>query len=116
LGYEKVAIALGNDWESLQKSSPKVVMVGQLSLMNGVPGEVSSAVVVAPRIYVEFPAQFASPSELQAHCQQWAEARVSEKMSSVETKDVVILKTTNKTCLVEFSSRISFDAYKFNLS
>jgi hypothetical protein len=116
LGYEKVAIALGNDWESLQKSSPKIVMVGQLSLMNGVPGEVSSVVVVAPRIYVEFPAEFASPSELQAHCQQWAEARVSEKMSSVENKDVVILKTTNKTCLVKFSSRISFDAYKFNLS
>jgi hypothetical protein len=116
LGYEKVVVALGNDWDSLQKSSPKVVMVGKLNLMKGVPGVVSSAVVGAPRIYVEFPTQFASPSKLQAHCQQWAEARVSEKMSLVETKDVVILKNTNKTCLVEFSSRISFDAYKFNLS
>jgi hypothetical protein len=84
--------------------------------MTGVPGAVSSAIVSAPRIYVEFPKQFGSSSELKAHCQQWAETRVSEKMSSVETKDVVILKNTNKTCLVEFSSRISFDAYKFNLS
>ena len=116
IGYEKVVVALGNDWDSLQKSIPKVVMVGKLSLMTGVPGAVSSAVVVAPRIYVEFPSQFRSPSESKAHCQQWAETRVSEKMSSVETKDVVILKNTNKRCLVEFSSRISFDAYKFNLS
>jgi hypothetical protein len=116
IGYKKVVIALGNDWDSLQKSSPKVVIVGQLNLMTGVPGAVSSAIVSAPRIYVEFPKQFGSSSELKAHCQQWAETRVSEKMSSVETKDVVILKNTNKTCLVEFSSRISFDAYKFNLS
>jgi len=116
IGYEKVVVALGNDWDSLQKSSPKVVMVGKLNLINGVPGEVSSAVVGAPRIYVEFPKRFGSSSELKTYCQQWAEARVSEKMSSVETKDVVILKNTNKTCLVEFSSRISIDAYKFNLS
>ena len=116
IGYEKVVVALGNDWDSLQKSSPKVVMVGKLSLMTGVPGAVSSAIVSAPRIYVEFPKQFRSPSELKGHCQQWAELRVPEKMSPVEAEDVTIVKTTNKTCLVEFSSRISFDAYKFNLS
>jgi hypothetical protein len=116
IGYEKVVVALGNDWDSLQKSSPKVVIVGKLNLMNGVPGAVSSAVVGAPRIYVEFPKRFGSLSELKAHCQQWAEARVSEKLSSVAPADVVILHVTNKACLLQFSSRISIDAYQFDPS
>lgn len=109
LGYRNLVAAYGHDY-----SGPRVVMVGLVETMTGTTGVISSATVVAPRVFVDYPSKSPSEVESKQRCLGWGKAQILKSMSSVEDDDLKVLEARKESCLLKFSSRISFDPYQFN--
>jgi hypothetical protein len=109
MGYTNITTTYGYDL-----SGPRVVMVGGAKSLGGSVGTITSAVIIGPRVFIDYPSN--SPSELDSEqrCLAWSSEKITELMGSFKAGDVEVLEAREESCLLRFSSRITFDAYQFN--
>jgi hypothetical protein len=109
MGYTNVVTTYGYDL-----AGPRVVMVGGAKSLDGSVGSITSAVIIGPRIFIDYPSNSTSKLDSERRCLAWSKEKISGLMGSFKTGDVEILEARKESCLLRFSSRITLDAYQFN--
>jgi hypothetical protein len=109
MGYTNVVTTYGYDL-----SGPRVVVVGGAKSLGGSVGSITSAVIIGPRIFIDYPSNSTSKLDSERRCLAWSKEKISGLMGSFKTGDVEILEARKESCLLRFSSRITLDAYQFN--
>ena len=109
MGYRSVVATFG-----YEVSGPRVVMVGSAKNLGGSSGSVTSAVIFAPRLFIDFPSESRSKSDSQQRCLSWSKEKIMKLTGSFETSDVEVLEAKKESCLLKFSARVVLDAYQFN--
>ena len=109
MGYTNVVTTYGYDL-----SGPRVVMVGGAKSLGGSIGSVTSALIVGPRVFIDYPSNSPSKQDSEQRCLAWSKEKITKLMGSFEIGDAEVLEAKKESCLLRFSSRITFDAYQFN--
>jgi hypothetical protein len=109
MGYTNVVTTYGYDL-----SGPRVVMVGGAKSLGGSIGSVTSALIVGPRVFIDYPSNSPSKLDSEQRCLAWSKEKITKLMGSFEIGDAEVLEAKKESCLLRFSSRITFDAYQFN--
>jgi hypothetical protein len=109
MGYTNIATTYG-----YELSGPRVVMVGGAKSLGGSVGSITSAVIIGPRVFIDYPSNSSSKLDSERRCLAWSKEKISELMGSFKAGDVEVLEARKESCLLRFSSRITLDAYQFN--
>ena len=109
MGYKNVVATYGYDL-----SGPRVVVVGSAKSMSGETGSIASAVIVGPRVFVDYPSNSPSEADSQQRCLAWSKEKVLKLVGSFEINDAKVLEAKKESCLLKFSSRITLDTFQFN--
>lgn len=109
MGYRNVVATYGYDL-----SGARVVVVGSAKSMSGETGSIASAVIVGPRVFIDYPSNSPSEADSQQRCLAWSKEKVLKLTGSFGKNDVEVLEAKKESCLLKFSSRITLDTFQFN--
>jgi hypothetical protein len=107
--YTDVVATYGSDLSGL-----RVVMVGRVEEVRGPIGSISSAVIVSPRVFIDYPSSSASEIDSQQRCLTWSKEKILKLKGSFEAGDAEVLDVKKESCLLKFGSGIALDVYQFN--
>jgi hypothetical protein len=107
--YTDVVATYGFDLSGL-----RVVMVGRVIEMGGSIGSISSAMLVSPRVFIDYPSSSSSEIESQKRCLAWSIEKIIKLKGSFEAGDAEVLDVKKESCLLKFGSGIALDVYQFN--
>lgn len=108
-GYTDVVATNGSDLSGL-----RVVIVGRVKNLAGSVGTVTSAVVMSPRVFIDYPTSSPSVADSQQRCSAWSKEKILQLKGSFEAGDADILEAKKESCLIKFGSGIALDVYQFN--
>jgi hypothetical protein len=109
MSYTNIVATYGYDFSGL-----RVVIVGGAKSLSGPTGSITSAAIVGPRVFIDYPSDSSSKLDSEQRCLAWSSEKITELMGSFKAGDVEVLEARKESCLLRFSSRITFDAYQFN--
>jgi len=107
--YTDVVATYGSDL-----SGPRVVMVGRVKNLGGSVGAISSAVIVSPRVFIDYPTSSVSEIDSKQRCLAWSREKILKLKDSFESGDVEVIEAKKESCLLKFGSEIALDVYQFN--
>ena len=108
-GYKAVVATYGSDLSGL-----RVVMVGRVKNLAGSVGVITSAVIMSPRVFIDYPNSSLSVMDSHQRCLAWGKEKVLSLKGSFEAGDAEVLDAKKESCLIKFGSGIALDVYQFN--
>jgi hypothetical protein len=108
-GYTDVVATNGSDLSGL-----RVVMVGRVKNLAGSVGTVTSAVIMSPRVFIDYPNSSPSVTDSQQRCLAWSNEKILQLKGPFEAGDVEVIEAKKESCLLKFGSEIALDVYQFN--
>ena len=108
-GYTAVVATNGSDLSGL-----RVVMVGRVKNLAGSVGVITSAVIMSPRVFIDYPNSSPSVMVSQQRCLAWSKEKILQLKGSFEAGDAEVLDAKKESCLIRFGSGIALDVYQFN--
>ena len=107
--YTYVVATYGSDLSGL-----RVVMVGRVKELGGSIGSISSAVIMSPRVFIDYPNSSPSVTDSQQRCLEWSKGKILKLKGSFVAGDAEVLDVKKESCLLKFGSGIALDVYQFN--
>ena len=108
-GYTAVVATNGSDLSGL-----RVVLVGRVKNLAGSVGAITSAVIMSPRVFIDYPNSSPSVMVSQQRCLAWSKEKILQLKGSFEAGDAEVLDAKKESCLIKFGSGIALDVYQFN--